>query len=195
MGIRDEQKKETYFKIYRAIIELTKEKSYDTITIREVCQRAGISIGSYYKHFQSKDDIIFQQIMNSSSHTREEIAPLLNKGSGLDNLEAYLELQNELLNGNDVPWLREIFRIYLYHRIEPVLDKNSINYVVILKVIKEGQEDGSIRSDMKADELAWIVLKMIIANYYCYCMQDGDFDMKQVMNQEILAICRNICGK
>ena len=61
MGIRDEQKKETYRKIHQAITELVKEKNYDSITIREICLKADISIGSYYKHFNSKDDIIVQQ--------------------------------------------------------------------------------------------------------------------------------------
>ena len=36
MGIRDEQKKETYRKIHQAITELVKEKNYDSITIREL---------------------------------------------------------------------------------------------------------------------------------------------------------------
>ena len=69
----DEQKKETLPKIHQAITELVKEKNYDSITIREICQKADISIGSYYKHFNSKDDIIVQQSMKSSLHTREEI--------------------------------------------------------------------------------------------------------------------------
>ena len=186
MGIRDEQKKETYRKIHQAITELVKEKNYDSITIREICQKADISIGSYYKHFNSKDDIIVQQSMKSSLHTREEIAPRLNRETGLANLE----VQNELLNGNDVEWLREIFRIYLYHRADTMPDKNSINYRVLKKVVSAGQKDGSIRNDIPADELAWIVLKMIIANYFCYCMQEGDFNLGEVMIKEILALCR-----
>ena len=190
MGIRDEQKKETYRKIHQAITELVKEKNYDSITIREICQKADISIGSYYKHFNSKDDIIVQQSMKSSLHTREEIAPRLNRETGLANLEVYLEMQNRLLNGNDVEWLREIFRIYLYHRADTMPDKKSINYQVLKKVVGAGQKDGSIRNDIPADELAWIVLKMIIANYFCYCMQEGDFNLGEVMIKEILALCR-----
>ncbi len=92
------RKKKLYRKIHQAITELVKEKNYDSITIREICQKADISIGSYYKHFNSKDDIIVQQSMKSSLHTREEIAPRLNRETGLANLEVYLEMQNELLN-------------------------------------------------------------------------------------------------
>ena len=69
-------------------------------------------------------------------------------------------------------------------------DKNSINYQVLKKVVGAGQKDGSIRKDIPADELAWIVLKMIIANYFCYCMQEGDFNLGDVMIKEILALCR-----
>lgn len=191
MGIRDEQKKETCRKINQAIAELVKEKRYESITIREICQKANISVGSYYKHFNSKDDIIIRQSMQSSQHTREEIVPRLNQENGLANLEVYLKMQNEILNGNDVAWLREVFRLYLYHRCDAMPDKKSINYEVLKKLIDEGQQDGSIRNDIARDELAWIVLKMIIANYFCFCMQEGDFSLDEVMVKEILALCRS----
>lgn len=185
MGIRDHHKQQTYNKILNAIHELVQEKDYDSITIREIAQKAGISVGSYYKYFQSKDDIIFQQMRKSFMFTQEDIAPQLNKTSGIENLKVYLEMQNELVTGSNIPWLREVFRLFLYHRLEVVLDQQSVNYKVIEKIVIQGQKDGTLRNDIASTELAWIILKMIIANYYSYCMQNGNFDLNQVMCQEI----------
>lgn len=185
MGIREDKKQQTNQKILKAVRELVNEKNYDSITIREIAARAGISIGAYYKHFNSKDDIIFQQMDKSYLNTAQEIAPHLNKKSAIENINYYLERQYEILGEIEIPWLREVFRIYLYHKIDEILDKKSINYQVIFNIVQQGQKDGTIRQDITDESLAWMVLKSIIANFYCYCMQEGDFDLLTVMKQEV----------
>lgn len=190
MGIREEQKQQTYQKILEAIQELVNEKDYEAITIREIAQHAGISVGTYYKHFKSKDDIIFNQIHKSYLKTQETIAPQLNKKTGIENLEIYLEKQYDILGEIEIPWLREVFRVYLYHKVDEILDQNNVNYQVILDIIEQGQKDGSIRQDVIKEELAWSALKCITANFYSYCMQDGNFDLKKVMKKEAIDLVR-----
>ncbi len=190
MGIREEQKQQTYQKILEAIQDLVNEKDYEAITIREIAQRAGISVGAYYKHFKSKDDIIFNQIHKSYFNTQETIVPQLNKKTGIENLEIYLDRQYEILGEIEIPWLREVFRIYLYHKVDEILDQNSVNYKVILNILEQGQNDGSIRNDVYKEELAWSTLKCIIANFYSFCMQNGNFDLNKVMKKEVFDLVK-----
>ena len=190
MGIREKQKQQTYQKILEAIQDLVNEKDYEAITIREIAQRAGISVGAYYKHFKSKDDIIFNQIHKSYLNTQETIVPQLNKKTGIENLEIYLDRQYEILGEIEIPWLREVFRIYLYHKVDEILDQNSVNYKVILNILEQGQNDGSIRNDVYKEELAWSTLKCIIANFYSFCMQNGNFDLNKVMKKEVFDLVK-----
>lgn len=190
MRVREEQKQQTYQKILEAIQKLVNDKDYESITIREIAKHAGISVGAYYKHFKSKDDIIYNQIHKSYLKTQETIVPQLNKKTGIENLEIYLDKQYEILGEIEIPWLREVFRVYLYHKVDEILDQNSINYTVILNIIEQGQKDGSIRHDLIKEELAWSTLKCIIANFYSYCMQNGNFDLKKVMKKEVVALVR-----
>lgn len=189
MSQRETQKKETELRIHQAISELIKMKSYESITIREISARAKISVGTYYNYYKSKDEIIFKAMERSALVTIEEIQPLLNKSTGIENLRVYLALQLDLFENMSIPWLKEVFRSYLYHLSDVILDRNSANYQVILPIIKQGQRDGTIRSYPEAKSLAWIVLKMIIANFFCYGMEEGRFDLKQVLMDEILALC------
>jgi len=45
-------------KIVFSLIELMHEKKFETITIKEISQKAGIYRSTYYRNFQSKEDII-----------------------------------------------------------------------------------------------------------------------------------------
>lgn len=46
-------------KIVQAAVEVIQEKEISEITIRDICEKADISIGSFYYYFQSKDDLLF----------------------------------------------------------------------------------------------------------------------------------------
>lgn len=190
MTTRKEKKKETEERVRQAIEALILEKSYDSITIREICKKASISIGSYYNFYTSKDDIIIKAMQRSATITRDEIQPLLNQQLGIDNLAIYLQLQLDMLQGISIAWLKEIFRSYLYRLSDTILDRKSANYEVILKVVQQGQKDHSIQCNLSSEQLAWIILKMIIANFYCYGMEDGAFDLRKTLMDEVLTLCK-----
>ena len=48
---------ETRTKIIKAAEELFKQKDYEDISIREICQLADISIGAFYRHIGSKEQL------------------------------------------------------------------------------------------------------------------------------------------
>ena len=48
---------ETRTIIIKAAEELFKQKDYEDISIREICQLAGISIGAFYRHIGSKEQL------------------------------------------------------------------------------------------------------------------------------------------
>jgi len=44
--------------IMNSILELMSEKSYDDITVSEICNSAGYNRGTFYRNFQDKDDLL-----------------------------------------------------------------------------------------------------------------------------------------
>lgn len=48
----------TKMKLREAILELLKNKSIDKITIKEICDRAGLNRGTFYLHYDSPSDLL-----------------------------------------------------------------------------------------------------------------------------------------
>jgi AcrR family transcriptional regulator len=44
--------------LQEALIELVEEKGYDSITVREILDRADVGRSTFYAHFQDKDDLL-----------------------------------------------------------------------------------------------------------------------------------------
>lgn len=190
MAKRELQVAETKAKIMSAVRTLSMEKGITNIKVRDICQKANVSIGTYYHYFDSIESIFKNAIEEGNKYTENVIIPALIKEDELDNLKIYLLMQMESFQRGTINYLREVFRIYLYSESPFILDENSINYKTILRVIQQGQKKGQMNIRLNSEDYAKIALKLIIANCYCWCMQEGTFDATQVMIHEIISLVK-----
>lgn len=71
----------TYNKIFNAFNKLIQTKSFDDITVLEICQKANVSTSSFYRHYKDKYDVmndnykrILDQYINSKqNHNYEDV--------------------------------------------------------------------------------------------------------------------------
>ncbi len=59
--------------IVGALIDLMKEKNFEDISVSEITIRAGVSRVSYYRNFDSKEDILIGSLKDLMSRFTEEI--------------------------------------------------------------------------------------------------------------------------
>lgn len=56
----DKRVYKTLTKIEKSMVTLLNVKSYDDISIKDICDEIGISRGTFYQHYRDKDDFLFQ---------------------------------------------------------------------------------------------------------------------------------------
>jgi len=68
MGSKLNKSESKYFHTARfmneALIELLETKEYEYITIKEVCQKAGVNRSTFYLHYESMDDLLIESIQH-----------------------------------------------------------------------------------------------------------------------------------
>lgn len=57
--------KQTRDKIFNAAVKLMNKYGYEYLTIRNICEAADVSTGTFYHHFQTKDDLLSVYLDNS----------------------------------------------------------------------------------------------------------------------------------
>ena len=55
---RKEQARQTQQAILEAAMVLSREHSFDKVSVRDICQKAGITTGAFYHHFRSKEELL-----------------------------------------------------------------------------------------------------------------------------------------
>ncbi|HEY1351031.1 MAG TPA: TetR/AcrR family transcriptional regulator [Ktedonobacteraceae bacterium] len=58
MDVQDRRVKRTQKALARALIDLTLEKGYETITIREITERAEVGYATFFRHYHDKNTLL-----------------------------------------------------------------------------------------------------------------------------------------
>lgn len=56
-------------KLLEAVLGLVREKGYAATTVDDICQRAGVSKGSFFHHFRSKEELVLGAVDHWNSFT------------------------------------------------------------------------------------------------------------------------------
>jgi AcrR family transcriptional regulator len=86
----DRRQRRTRTALRKALMELILEKSFDTITLQDIVDRADISRATFYLHYKDKEDLLFK----SMKDIYDELASKL---QGMHNQE---EVQQAIATGN-----------------------------------------------------------------------------------------------
>ena len=76
--------------IIDSTIKLLHKTGFEKVSVRAICQNAGISIGTFYHSFRDKDDLLHAVLGGIDEYLLDEIQPRLTCDSQLENLRAFV---------------------------------------------------------------------------------------------------------
>ena len=176
---------ETKKKIFLAAKNILKKNGYESLSIKNICEEAGVSNGSFYHHFKTKDDLLSYYIeeqpsINSKflespfdvSDIKEVIIHVyLNyvkycKELGVEFMANYYTPKNQSLNP-----LKRTARSY------PI--------VTVQEYLKQSIDAGILPSDLPLDEIITDIRMIVIGNVFEWCLKEGDTDFEGNMKRSL----------
>ena len=119
----------------------------------------GISRGSFYQYFESKEDLLKYIIMQDTESKNKEIADLLKETDG-DIFELciflYDKMTKKIEKDENMIVFRKIFNNIMQNKEKKVLENNLIDFKMICKIIKSNNL--KIQNEKELE----ILLKMLI---------------------------------
>ncbi len=64
---------ETKTRIFQAAKRILKKNGYENLSIKNICEEAGVSNGSFYHHFKTKDDLLSYYIEEQPGSFRPSV--------------------------------------------------------------------------------------------------------------------------
>ena len=161
---RNKYPQRTVEKILEVSLALFNEKGYEKTTIQDIVNALGMSKGAIYHHFKSKDEII-EALSERCYHGDAQMELLRNASdkTGIEKLRAiiYRQIQNEEKKQIDTISINRWKNPKIF--ISGMAENLSVKSQIVERILKEGMEDGSIRSQ---DPLCAAQVLMLLLNYW-----------------------------
>ena len=95
---------ESKLRLLNAALKVVRAKGYAATTVDDICQAAGVTKGSFFHHFRSKDDLALDAAAYWGEMTEAlfAAAPYHHSKDPLERLLGYVDLRGEILQG-DLP--------------------------------------------------------------------------------------------
>lgn len=176
-------------------LSLFRERGFDSVTVEEITQKAGVAKGSFYTYFSTKSDIIVEEFWAIDSYYREYADRNLPRyKTAREKLLAFTRAQMRYVR--DVVGNTNLKVLYANQTIQPGSEKIIINrdrywHKLVCETIRGGQEAGDFRRDLDAERLAVLFNRCARSVFLDWCISDAAFDLVEegvdFVNEWILA--------
>ncbi len=165
MNFTDLRIMKTQEKLQNALLELLGEKELKAITVKEICDRAGISRNAFYQHYGYKEDLYEQMVARATENILDSLVPIVPDASHLsqDTVALYAkhiiegisqvkELIYVMLKGDDGQFLRQMTDLMFGQHLTNAISFFGVKDSMELRLYYEFQSAG-----MAAFIIKWIL--------------------------------------
>lgn len=182
---QQQKSRETKNRIFQAAKEILKKEGYDALSIKNICEAAGVSNGSFYHHFKTKDDLLSYYIeeqpsvsadypevpRNASEAKHAVILVYLNyvkycEELGVAFMANYYTPKNQALN----PVSRT---------------KRPYPIVTVTSYLEKALQAKTIQTDLSLEEISTDIRMLVIGNVFEWCLRSGKTDFSGNMERSL----------
>ena len=165
MNFTDLRILKTQERLQNALLELLETKELKEITVKEICDKAGISRNAFYQHYGYKEDLYDQMVARATEGIRDSLMPIIQDASVVteDTIISYAkhiiegisevrELIYVMLKGDDGIFLRQLTDLIFGQNLTNALSFFDMKESAELRLYYEFQSAG-----MAAFIIKWIL--------------------------------------
>jgi AcrR family transcriptional regulator len=183
--IRKKKANETRQRIYESAERLFAAQGPDAISVESVVKAAGVSKGSFYVHFASKNallaELVDDYVLKADAEYQHYLNSLPDDTPAEDVLLLLIgKIGDVLVNDIGVDKIKVVYKAQIEGDtgIGAVANYNRLIYGMFHNVLERGISRGEFRADMPPGLLARHLLLAVRGVTYEWCIRHPDFDYK-----------------
>lgn len=188
-----QRSRQTRKKLLDAVIQLAREKTYEAITVQDICRRAGVSTGSFYHQFGSKDDLVMATKDMVDALLTEELIDQIQPLPPLQALDRLLRRYVTFIRDEIGPVLAQYYRVLLDHPDVPIRDAERAYCQAVRDTLIRAAQDGLLTSGLPVDALAEMAMRLMRGLFMDWLLRAGDYDLMDRYETEFRLFLRYAC--
>jgi len=171
---RQQQYNETHKRIFDAAMELFARENYENITISKICKKASVSVGAFYHHYQSKENIINEGYRQFDNVVEEKMKSRVFSNSE-EAIYFLIECQLQSMQDLGVFSTIQYFKNQLTTKEKYIINTDRYFYVTLNDYVSQWlkEHNSAIESTIVVEE----ILRATRGTIYDWCLHDGAYDL------------------
>ena len=177
--------KETKARIFKAAKNILRKKGYEELSIKNICEEAGVSNGSFYHHFKTKDDLLSYYIEEQPGINPDlSELPADAKDAKETIIYVYInyvryceELGVEFMSNYYTPKNQSLNPLIRTERPYPI--------VTVQNYIRKCIDAGIIAPKVSLDALSTDIRMIVIGNVFEWCLKQGKADFEENIRRSL----------
>lgn len=183
MTNRDKQAIETKKRIYNCGVSKMNRHGYDRVTVEQIAREAGVSVGTFYHHFNSKFDLLAEIFRIGDAFFREHFNEIKREHADCrGQVLAYFDLYARLSLQDGIDMVKSLYvptnSMFVTH--------GRAMQDLLTGLILNGQSRGEVDASPQASEITESLFLVARGVIFDWCLHDGKTDLNVTM-AEIMA--------
>lgn len=178
MTNRQKQALATKQNIFRCAVSLFAQKSYENVTVSDICQEAQVSVGAFYHHYKSKENIL-----EEGYHLFDQEVELAwmsgHPSDGFDAIRFLISEQAASMERMGASASLQYFKNQLSCSEKYILNPDRFFYQTIKNTIESEIVSGRLTGN--AFVITEDILSTTRGTIYDWCLYEGSYPLSEKM--------------
>ena len=177
---------ETKKQIRRAANALFVENDFEDVLITDICAMAGVSVGSFYNYYKSKEDLIASYWKEFDDNIIKDGQSVL-EAVDLNNIGKILALLNIQLNTEkNYRVIAQFYRLQLRKGWNTYLVEKRPLDDYILRLVDFAKENGELDTGTSSSKIAAGIMKISRTLVFDWVLRNGSYDLYEQAKEDVL---------
>ena len=178
--------------LFNSLLKLSREKGFDKVTVREICNDAEISIGSFYHHFKSKEELAKETYFQTDKLINEDFMRLCETNSPENNLYKILEIYVEYVSNEIGMLIKSYYRLLLDVTSISAFEPERLYFGTLKEILQQCGESGYIKEQEDYTNVAEYCLRFVRGLMFDWCVNEGSYDLKKQFEKDYIFFIKGL---
>jgi AcrR family transcriptional regulator len=182
---------ETKNKLFSTALMLFTKHGFDKVKVDDIAKFAGVSKGTFYNHFATKDEVLVEQFHQIDRYYDQVFRQL--KGNEKAS-ERMLILAAAMCDYCEKAWGLNLIKIVYSNQIslgkhpEILLNRQRLFYSILTDNVMRGKEEGVFTDAIPVEEQVDMFARGARSALYEWCLSNGSVDLGKLCRNLFLSI-------
>lgn len=167
-------------RIREVALKLFNEKTFEKVTLNEICAASGINKHTFYYYFKSKDELLKDYYKIPTKLTSYDLTTILTAESCVEQIWILNKNFLDFIENSGVSIVKQLFIKNLKDDVGTfrISEEKRELLKVQCEIIKKGQANGEFLNKTNPEVLVIFLKQLTHSLAVTWTFKDGDFDLK-----------------